>query len=69
MSQARFVVPRSKFDSAGGEKSGTIVIDRDTGLATARPKHSRRVYELPLSSLAALICKYGIPKDLMKPEP
>ncbi len=58
MSKAAFKV-RGKLDSAGGEKEGTLYIDRDSGAVTVRPKGSRTTYELPLSRVASYVCQNG----------
>ena len=56
MSLARFRV-RGVLDGAGGARSGTVVIDRAAGLMHVRPLRSRRVYTMPLSMVADMICK------------
>jgi hypothetical protein len=54
MSRARF-----RFDNAildGPRKqSGTVTIDRGSGLFSVRPLHSRREYILPLSLVASIV--------------
>jgi hypothetical protein len=55
MSVARFAV-RGKLDGAGGDRTGTLTIDRDTGEVTVRPKGSHRTYTTMLGSLATMVC-------------
>jgi hypothetical protein len=55
MSVAKFVV-RGKLDGAGGDKAGTLTIDRATGEVCVRAKGSHRVYRTMLGSLATMVC-------------
>lgn len=55
MSIARFSV-ESKLDGAGGNKRGTMTIDRDTHEVRVRPLGSRREYLTTLDELATLVC-------------
>jgi len=56
MRTARFKV-MGALDGAGGARAGTVVIDRDSGLVHVRPLRRRRVYTMPLSMVADMICK------------
>lgn len=42
-----------RLDSAGAPQEGTVVID--AGLFGVRPLRRRRVYELPLSTVAEIV--------------
>jgi hypothetical protein len=55
MSTASFSV-NSKLDGAGGNKPGTMTIDRATGEVRVRPKGSRQVYLSNVNELATLVC-------------
>ena len=52
---ARFRV-MGVLDGSGGARSGTVTIDRDSGLVHVRPLRRRRVYTMPLSMVADMIC-------------
>ena len=58
MSTASFKV-RGRLGFAGGEREGTVYINRDTGAVTVRPKGSRTTYEMPLSQVANFVCEKG----------
>jgi len=55
MSTASFKV-FGKLDGAGGNKPGTLTIDRETGEVIVRPKGSRTVYKSTLGSIATMVC-------------
>lgn len=55
MSTARFPV-YGRLDRAGASIPGTVTIDRRLGIFGVRPKRRRRVYELPLSAVAEIVC-------------
>ena len=55
MSIATFKV-RGRLGFAGGERVGTVSIDRESGKVTVRPKGSRTVYETSLNRLADHVC-------------
>lgn len=63
MSLARFRV-MGALDGAGGARSGTVVIDRAAGLLHVRPLRSRRVYTMPLSMVADMVCKRIIMNEM-----
>ena len=46
-----------RLDSAGGAKSGTVEIDRAAGIFSVRPLRRRRAYQLPLSTVADMVCR------------
>lgn len=51
---------RSKFKIVGRldecrPQSGTVTVDRDTGLFSVRPARRHRVYTLPLSTVAEIV--------------
>lgn len=56
MSIARFKV-FGRLDGAGGARAGTVVIDRESGLLHVRPFRGRRVYTMPLSMVADMVCQ------------
>lgn len=56
MRAARFRV-MGVLDGSGGIRSGTLTIERVTGLVHVRPFRRRRVYTMPLSMVADMICK------------
>lgn len=56
MRLARFKV-FGRLDGAGGAKAGTILIDRAAGLLHVRPLRRRRVYTMPLSMVADMVCQ------------
>ena len=45
------------LDGAGGVQRGTVVVERAAGLVHVRPHRRRRVYTMPLSMVADMICK------------
>lgn len=45
------------FDVAGGLQAATVEIDRDAETISVRPLRRRRVYCLPLASVATWICQ------------
>jgi len=53
--KSRFKV-YGRLDGSGGGMSGTMIIDRDAGLAHVRPARRRRMYTMPLSMVADMIC-------------
>ena len=55
MSIARFEI-LGRFD---GHKvtRGTLAVDRETGLISVRPHRRRKVYQLPASFVAEIICQ------------
>lgn len=59
MSVAKFIV-EAQLDGAGGKKKGTVSIDRETGIVTVRPIHSRAVYHAKLSDIADRIVKEAL---------
>lgn len=44
-----------RLDNAAKIVSGTVTIDRRAGLFAVRPRCRRRVYELPLSTVADMV--------------
>jgi hypothetical protein len=48
---------RGRLDSAGGDKDGTIKVDRETGKVTVRVRGSRTVYETTIGRVATLVCQ------------
>lgn len=54
MSRARFNVI-GRLDNAGRVQEGTVTIDRSSGIFTVRAKRRRRVFELPLGTVATLV--------------
>lgn len=54
MSRARFDVAGA-LDQGAGFHRGTVTIDRGTGLFEVRPLRRRRVYVLPLATVATIV--------------
>jgi hypothetical protein len=46
-----------RLDMAGGAIPGTVEVDRDAGTLGVRPLRRRRVYSLPLSVVATMVCQ------------
>lgn len=46
-----------QLDSAGGATTGTVMIDRATGLFMVRPYRRKRLYTLPLADVATMVCR------------
>jgi hypothetical protein len=63
VSTAHFEV-LATLDRAGAAVKGTVSIDRETGMISVRPRGSRRTYDMPLSTVATLICKAIIIDDV-----
>jgi len=45
-----------RLDGAGGARAGTVLIERAAGLVHVRPHRRKRVYTMPLSMVADMIC-------------
>jgi hypothetical protein len=45
------------LDGAGGARAGTVLIERAAGLLHVRPFRRRRVYTMPLSMVADMVCR------------
>jgi hypothetical protein len=56
MGVARFRVC-GRLDMASRASFGTVTIDRGADLFSVRPLRRRRVYTLPLSTVAELVCR------------
>jgi len=56
MTVARFDV-FGQLDSAGGPQAGKVLIDRETGMFYVRPRGKKTLYEMPLSSVATMVCQ------------
>jgi hypothetical protein len=54
----------AQFDAAGGPGPGSVTIDRTTAIVEVRPRRRRRVYALPLSTVATMICRAIIVAEL-----
>jgi hypothetical protein len=52
------------FDLAGGLQTATVEVDRASGIISVRPLRRRRVYALPLASVAAMVCNVIIRAEL-----
>lgn len=52
------------FDRAGGVTHGSVVVDRATGIFEARARRRRRVYAMPLSTVADMVCRTIILAEL-----
>lgn len=67
MSTATFKV-RGKLDGAGGDKDGTLTINRETGVVIVRPKGRRATYETTLGKIATYVCLNGFRNESSKSE-
>ena len=56
MSVAKFKVV-GRLDMASRPSVGTVLIDRQAGLFSVRPLRRHKMYTLPLSSVAELVCR------------
>lgn len=56
MSVARFRVS-GRLDMASRPSYGTVLIDRSAGLFSVRPLRRRRIYTLPLGTVAEMVCR------------
>lgn len=63
MSIARFRA-RGRFVRASKETEAEVVIDRKVGLFTVRPLRSKRLYTLPLSTVAEIVVSKCVKADL-----
>lgn len=64
MRVARFRV-YERLDLASAAQEGTVVIDRGPApIFTVRPKRRRKVYALPLSFVARMVCRHVIAIEL-----
>jgi hypothetical protein len=46
-----------RLDHATRVQSGTVIISRSSGIFSVRPYRRRRVYTLPLSIVAEIVCQ------------
>lgn len=65
MKDAHFKV-FERLDLASTPQQGTVTIDRTRGLFTVRPLRRHRVYELPLSAVARMVCQHVIRVELVE---
>lgn len=62
--------PTAKFkvvgtlDSAGGQKTGVVIIDRQSLIMYVRPFRSHRMYMAPLHQVATYVCMTNINNEL-----
>jgi hypothetical protein len=61
--KARFTV-FERLDAASVPQRGTLSIDRETGLCEVRPLRRRRVYALPVSFVARMVCRHVLLQEL-----
>ena len=54
---------QGRFDRA---REATVTVDREHGLVTVRPLHSRRVYQLPLSWAAEAVFQHIVRFELAR---
>jgi hypothetical protein len=47
----------AQLDGAGAPGVGTVTIDRDAGLFEVRRLRNRRVFTLPLATVATMVCQ------------
>lgn len=63
MSRARFPVV-GLLDQASRPVRGTLTIDRTARILEVRPHRRRKVYRLPLDTVATLVCRQIIRAEL-----
>lgn len=63
MRAVRLRVEGAALDTARPQ-AGTVTIDRDAALFSVRPLHRRRVYELPLATVAAMVAHAVIKQEV-----
>jgi hypothetical protein len=63
MSVARFSVT-AQLDFGGGRHPGTVTIDRTSGDFSVRPRGRRRLYTMPLSVVATMVCEAIVRSEL-----
>lgn len=63
MTTARFPV-NAHFDGAGGMQKGSVEIDRETKMFSARRHRSHRTYSMPLSVVADMVVRAIILSEL-----
>lgn len=61
--RARFRVI-GRLDRAGGVTTGTVTIDRATGILEVRPLRRRRVYQMPLAVVADMVVRTLVVAEL-----
>lgn len=64
MSEAHFDV-ETTFDRVFPQK-GSVTINRDNGLVTVRPLHSRKVWVVPLAEIVTIIVQRAIKQEIME---
>ncbi len=65
MGAARFKV-MGRLDLAGGVTSGTVKIERESGLFIVRPLHRRRTFVMPLDMVATMVCQRIVLNEVME---
>jgi hypothetical protein len=60
---ARFPVTGT-LDYGGGRHQGTVLIDRQNGDFSVRPKGRRRLYTMPLATVATMVCEAIVRSEL-----
>lgn len=63
MRRSRFSVV-GVLDGAGGARKGTVIIERASGIMYVRPYRKRRIYAMPLSMVADMVCRRIILNEL-----
>lgn len=63
MSVARFPVTGT-LDFGGGRHQGAVLIDRENGDFSVRPRGRRRLYTMPLSTVATMVCQAIVLSEL-----
>ena len=63
MTIARFPV-MGRLDGAGGNRPGTVLIDRETGDFIVRPKRRHQTFSMPLSTVATMVCQACILSEM-----
>lgn len=56
----------ARYDNASFTTPGSVVIDRNAGLFTARPLGRRKTFELPLSTVVDMVCQRVVRAELTR---
>lgn len=63
--QSRYSVV-GRLDMASRMTRGTVTINREAGLFTVRPLRRRKLYELPLSDVATMVCQRIVKAEIFQ---
>jgi hypothetical protein len=63
MSVARFPVT-GRLDWGAGHHAGTVLINRENGDFSVRPRGRRRLYTMPIGIVATMVCEAIVRSEL-----